>query len=666
MKEGRLSTKKFNEWICVTAQYEKAVARLGKQVYQGFSRGLVTDHTSMELCREISETFSEARALRAELEEELERDALDGLNEEEAKKAEEALKLSQAQVTKRRLKLKFTKLLGRQSVNQQLASHRNRVKDLSRDLGLRALACYNDDPILKMKGHRSLCKLAERLCDEADKKWQEITASNKQGAGGLSFHTILLGFVGDFAKFSKGTQLGKMLMKVFNYDEAQEQQKLSKRFEGSSSANALRAQMEEIDEPHLDVGREIDNMQQEYQEAPEEWSITEEQVAPEEEYEDEFIQVDEEADDEVWEAGGDAWNPDDEVDEDFLGAVAAAPDLPPEPPKNDFEPAPPPPPPAAGPTLLRKRPQSDSDPWADKPSSPEPSPHLPKVGMSPQIDASSSPSQKTSGTSDDWGWGTEESNSNGDSWDKPAPGKSDSWDSSLPGQSNDSDSWDKPAPSTTDSWDKPAPPQPGSWTSTAPAAKTDSWSSPAPDPFAPKPGKRPPFVKSEKKEAPLGDWDPDDSFGATKKAAAPQPQPPEDDWGTAVPESDGWSTPAPSGASKASPPGDTEEGDPLLKLLDEKPKGPAPVSTTPSAPRTAPKDDELESLGDNLLPAFLRDREEDSTEDDSFIPELPSFLAAYDGPDLEIVPFGTSANKAGKDPGNDEDDDIGFIPPMPD
>lgn len=662
MKEGRLSTKKFNEWICVTAQYEKAVARLGKQVYQGFSRGLVTDHTSMELCREISETFSEAKSLRADLEEELERDALDGLNEEEAKKAEEALKLSQAQVTKRRLKLKFTKLLGRQSVNQQLASHRNRVKDLSRDLGLRALACYNDDPILKIRGHRSLCKLAERLCDEADKKWQEITTSNKQGAGGLSFHTILLGFIGDFAKFSKGTQLGKMLMKFFNYDEAEEKQKLTKRFEGSSSANALRAQMEEIDEPHLDVGREIDNMQQEYQEAPEEWSVTEEQAAQEEEYEDEFIQVDEEADDEVWEAGGDTWNPDGEVDEDFLGAVAAAPDLPPEPPVEEFKPAPPPPPPAAGPTLLRNRSQSDNDPWADKSSTPDPASQLPKVGMSPQIGADAPTPKKTTGTSDDWGWGTEESNPNADSWDKPAPSNSDSWDKPAPSKS---DSWDKPVPSKSDSWDQPAPPpQPKDWNSSAPAAKTDSWSSPGPDPFAAKPGKRPPFVKAEKKETPLGDWNPEDSFGATKKE--PEAQPPADDWGTAAQEPDDWSAPAPPSKPSPSPKADPGEGDPLLRLLDDKPKAQPAPPATPPAPKQAPKDDDLENLGDNLLPAFLRDREEDSTEDDSFIPELPSFLAADDGPELEIVPFGTDSNDSRKKPKTDEDDDIGFIPPMPD
>ena len=96
MKDGRFSTIRFNEWICISAQFEKAVARIGKQVYQGYSKGLVTDFTSIELCRDIAETFREAKELREEMEEELERDALDGLNQEEAAKADEVRELSQA------------------------------------------------------------------------------------------------------------------------------------------------------------------------------------------------------------------------------------------------------------------------------------------------------------------------------------------------------------------------------------------------------------------------------------------------------------------------------------------------------------------------------------------------------------------------------------------
>ena len=44
MQNGKVSTIRFNEWVCVCAQYEKAVARIGRQVYQAYSRGLVSDY----------------------------------------------------------------------------------------------------------------------------------------------------------------------------------------------------------------------------------------------------------------------------------------------------------------------------------------------------------------------------------------------------------------------------------------------------------------------------------------------------------------------------------------------------------------------------------------------------------------------------------------------
>ena len=326
MKDGRFSTIRFNEWICISAQYEKAIARIGKQVYQGYSKGLVTDFTSIELCRDIAETFREAKELREEMEEELERDALDGLNQEEAAKADEVRELSQAQRTKRAMKLKLTMFMGRQSINRTLATHRNKVKELSRDLGQRALICFPEEPVLKVRGHKSLCRLANKLQEDADTKWEEITASKGKG-GGLSFHTILFGFIGDFARFSKGTHVGRMILKYFKYDESEENKKLSQQYAGTKTAEALKAQMAEIDEPMLDVGREIDNMQQEYEGSLEEWNTS----PSVDEFED--GQVTEEsydfsADAEVkWAPDADAWNPDDGVDNDFLDAVADLPDV---------------------------------------------------------------------------------------------------------------------------------------------------------------------------------------------------------------------------------------------------------------------------------------------------------------------------------------------------
>lgn len=760
MQDGRFSTIRFNEWICVTAQYEKAVARIGRQVYQGFSRGLIEDFTSLEMCREVSDTFAEARELRAELEEELERDALDGLNVEEAKVADEHRTLNQAQKTKRDLKLKFTKMMGRQSVNRALAAHRDRVKELSRDLGLRALAVHKDAPVLKVRGHRALCQLAERLNDDADKKWQDIVSGNKAGVGGLSFHTILIQFVANFANFSKGTALGRYLLKFFKYDEVEENEKLSKQYEGSTTAEALKAQMEEIEEPHLDVGREIDNMQQEYEETPMEWNLP----GSEDTDTDDFAhssQDFESAPVEKWEPEADTWNPDAGVDDDFLDVVADAPDFP-ETPAAPPETEAAPPPPAAGPTLLRRRPEPEAESWTDTNATPPPAAKLPQVGMT-------APSQTNANQEDDWGWG-EESNENSDPWAETPEAENDFAPTSKPktdldpfASSQESESRTDPfaadpfASSDTDQsepdpfaqyQDDPVsaqPPQAAPPQRVEPAAfsSDDHWSTPGAGDLQESPERKrppfqkqtsplpespaeaastasapttPPFVKAKPKETPLGDWNPEDSFEKAK--SKPAKSAPTSSWGVADDEADyGWGTPAASGttpepnlpdfdsATPETPEADKEDPDifsaspaeaPPLDLSIPTPA--EPLSSNPGVPgppaspvsgsslesddpllRLLPPEDHTkpveqslttgeESLGDDLLPAFLRERnEDDGPADSSFIPELPSFLASDDGPELEIVPFGSKSQDAAPAAETEEEEKAEpFIPELPD
>lgn len=273
IREGRFSSMRFNEWICVIAQYEKAVNRIGRQVYQGYSRGLVEDYSCIEMCKEISENFAEAKKIRAEMEEEYERDALDGLTVAEAKETEKIRERTQTEKVTRSIKVRFTKFMGRVAINRQVGVHRNRVMELSRDLGLRALAVYQDQPILKMKGHRNLCLLAEKLQADADAKWADIVENNADGKGSLSFHTIFVSFISSFANFNKGTRLGKGILKLFKYNAEEEEQKLTKQFEGSKASEALEAQLAETEEPELDVAKELETLERDFEETPEEWNL---------------------------------------------------------------------------------------------------------------------------------------------------------------------------------------------------------------------------------------------------------------------------------------------------------------------------------------------------------------------------------------------------------
>ena len=650
MQEARFSTIRFNEWICVTAQYEKAVARLGRQVYQGYSRGLITDYTTLEMCKEISEAFAEAREIRADMEEELERDALDGLNVEEAAKADEVRQLTQTEHAKRKVKLKFTKFLGRQAINRSLAAHRNRVKELSRDLGLKALTSHTEAPLIQVKGHKALCRLADRLQDDANKKWQEIAEANKKTGGGLSFHTILFNFVGNFASFSKGTYVGKFLLKFFKYNEKEEEQKLSKQFEGTNTAEALRAQMEEIDEPHLDVGREIDNMQQEYEETPEEWNLADSGDSEAQDFPSESSPAVEK-----WGSEADTWSPDSSADEDFLGAVATAPDLPTA--DEEFEPEAA----AARPTLLRKRAEPEAGNWQEDQGIDVTPMHLEQEKPGPEPEHDYRPDPFVAGANpkpeqeDDWGWGTTTTETEDNSW-----GKNSSEPELSPEKAPSSDIFEQeveelvaeiePADLFADAPDPLAPEKP-----------TED---PFGDQFVPeqpddKPaemlsrpsGKRPPFIKATKTENPEKTWQAPD-----EKSVPPDDKTLDTDTGPAT-DFRNISIPMPEGAEEGSiapaPINDLFQ-DPLLQLV--------PQDKAETEPEPEPDKDSEPILGDNLLPEFLRERKEDesNTEDSAFIPELPSFLE--EGPDLEILPFGSSSrDKKDDEEGNSDP----FIPKMP-
>lgn len=703
MQDGRFSTIRFNEWICLTAQYEKAVARLGRQVYQGFSRGLIVDLPALELCKEISETFAEARSIRLELEEELERDVLDGLSVEETKIADQHRNLTQTQKTTRTLKLRIALLLGRYGINRKLTAHRDRVRELSRDLGLRALVCYKEKPVLNIKGHRSLCRLADQLNEDADKKWTEIVAANKQNGGILSFHTILLNFVGNFANFSKDTPVGKMLLKYFKYDETAENSKLSQAYEGSATAETLRAQLEEIEEPHLDVGREIDNMQQEYEETPVEWNLAASggdkkpspstSVSPAQNYSAA-------ASIETWKPEADAWSPD-SSDDDFLDAVAdASTPTPSQPPPRDFAP-----PPSGGPTLLRRRPEPEAESWGESAAK-----------------ARSVPPPPPKPATENWGWGGED-----DTWSTPPQSGAAQIESVAASASSENEIEEDPFDFGQP--DESSQQFPSGFTDAIPKLGDApiSFSSPPPSET---PSTKPPFVKAEPKNRPAergwstpspssggraGDWGDNDvnaDYGwGTPSPQSPPSQPPFTQTprpAASRPSAEGFAAPKnpaqpreaphtarPSAPRTPVPPAETPvtPGSPISPVT---PFTPEPVTSDPFAVSPSALEGEPSSfsdqdpdpilallgnqvedtasppppgsedpLGDDLLPDFLKDRMDDeASADDAFIPELPSFLAG-DGPELEIVPFGSKEGYNPVPPADDEEDKP-FIPQMPD
>lgn len=571
MQNGRVSTIRFNEWICVCAQYEKAVARIGRQVYQAYTRGLVSDYACMEMCKEISQAFADSKQIRADLEEELERDALRGLSVEEAKKAEEVLQLTEGQKFMRRVKLKMTKLMGRQAVNRSLQSYRDRVRDLSRDLGLRALALHDKEPILKMESHLRLCQLAVKLDEDSNKKWEEIV-SGKSEKGGLdiSFHHMLISFIGSFANFSRNTALGKMLLKLVKYNPEEEERKLTKQFEGTTTAAALEAQMAEVEEPDLDIGREMASMEQEYEETPADWGLPPRPAM------------------ESWVPDiASSWSPD-------ISEPEPTPVAPPSPPVD-----------LPKPQVVRQRPAEPAkSAWA--PSAPVGEPD----SWVPPAPASSAPriAQVAKASDDDEevdDWASE-------GFDEEAAHDSGARLGSAPGATPrvGAPAVEQPAqPAAYRAESPPSPARPAA--STAPSSPIASKAQPAEEiplpPLPPLPSR--PLRSTET---------PPPHPAPLRPSVPPRPSAP------------------PRPAVPAPPSSVPAADDPLLKLLR-------------SEPVAEPMDD------DNLLPAFLRERQDDDSDLSNFIPDLPDSVDSS----LKIMPFGTSRKKP------DEGGGESFIPQMP-
>ena len=128
MSQAQVSTILFNEWICVSAEEEKTLSRIGKGVYSAFLKKKLVDPTAIDYCSQISELFNEARVIREELQDEMERDALKGLSLEETKKLDSDFEPGPVQKIVRSAKLFTSRIVGRVNISQRLGSHRNKIK----------------------------------------------------------------------------------------------------------------------------------------------------------------------------------------------------------------------------------------------------------------------------------------------------------------------------------------------------------------------------------------------------------------------------------------------------------------------------------------------------------------------------------------------------------
>ncbi len=276
MKDSRISTKLFNEWIYLTSEHEKTLTKIGKQIYQAFIVEQVEDLPSLEMCREVSQVFFEARETRKEAEEELKRKTvgeepvIPGLEDGTPEKKADTRSKFQAQLAKASKHAQFglQKQLFKFVINQNLAGFKDQVEALSRKLGERAVVMV-DRPVLNDPKHLDLVKLAIRLEKESDAKWREIVdATEGRKGAGQSFHTSLMSFGMSFLNYARDSRLKPLVDKLTNYDYKAEREKLVKRFRETRSGNDDELQQLEEQKPEEmrteDLVDQMQSLEQEY------------------------------------------------------------------------------------------------------------------------------------------------------------------------------------------------------------------------------------------------------------------------------------------------------------------------------------------------------------------------------------------------------------------
>jgi hypothetical protein len=227
----------MNEWICITAQYEKMINRLGKQLYQAYKSGELTDEDACAHCRVLDGIFEQAKSVRSELKFDVEC----RLGSRLKTQAGEA-KL------KKRAKGGLKPFLSASILGywdeRNMPGYRESARDSIAALANRALASADrNTPLLHTKQHQKLCELALALETDCQKSWQQVIQLREKQRNVLTFDTISVNFLVSFAAFMRKQRHGKKFLKFVKYNETVELAKLLARYASRPEGVTLRAEL---------------------------------------------------------------------------------------------------------------------------------------------------------------------------------------------------------------------------------------------------------------------------------------------------------------------------------------------------------------------------------------------------------------------------------------
>lgn len=238
----------YNEWVCVAGQYEKTLVRLGRQLFQAYKDGTLSDEEACEFCQIMDGVFQQAKSERRELTHDVERRLFQGLTLSESVSVNGTRDLKKVDYFKLRLKVFFSRRVTAVWDERNMSAYRETIKDVVLDLGNRALACWERrTPLLdEERDHPRLCQLALRLEKDAKQCWEEIVRFKERSGdkGAVSFRSLSVNFVLSFGSYFRKSRQARRLLHLCGYNDAVETAKLRARYAGKPEGETLRELLE--------------------------------------------------------------------------------------------------------------------------------------------------------------------------------------------------------------------------------------------------------------------------------------------------------------------------------------------------------------------------------------------------------------------------------------
>lgn len=209
------STLLFNEWIALTEELEETRTAIGREVFRQFVQGDVGDPVVLDKCRKIKALYDAALKQKKELQDGLVGDDADPAAAGAVAKGKRAV---------------FDLVAG-----QSDSGFKGRALHVAGAVGQHCVDVYEECPVLLGSKHLKICRYADRLREDADKKWHEIQNFHRERTGiRPMLHLLFVQCWVQMLMRSGRSRIRPWIYKILKYDPKVERGKLRKKYQGKT------------------------------------------------------------------------------------------------------------------------------------------------------------------------------------------------------------------------------------------------------------------------------------------------------------------------------------------------------------------------------------------------------------------------------------------------